>query len=89
MLTIDLIVYYCSVNSYMGTRLARSVILKEVGVNPLVTIAVPVAFHGCLDFYAFISAVEESSLPILRYLIVPVNLLLIGVLMTLCRRYVS
>jgi hypothetical protein len=71
----------------MGTRMARSAVLKEPGVNPFVTILVPVLFHGSLDFYAFFAEAEKTSMPVLGYLTTPVNVVLIGWLLFLCRRY--
>jgi hypothetical protein len=72
--------------SYMGTRMARSAVLKEPGVNPFVTILVPMLFHGSLDFYAFFAEAEKTSMPMLGYLTTPVNIVLIGWLLFLCRR---
>lgn len=70
---------------WAGTRMARYAILKEP-VNVAYTLLVPILFHGSLDAFAFFAAVESTSAPILSYLTMPFNIILIGLLMFLCRR---
>jgi hypothetical protein len=67
--------------------MARHAVLKEPKVYLLVTLGVPVLFHGTMDFYAFFAAAEARSAPILGLLATPLDIVLVFFLLLLCRRY--
>lgn len=70
---------------WVGTRMARLAVLKEP-VSVAKSISVAVLFHGSLDAFAFFALAEDDSAPILSYLAMPFNIVLITALMGMCRR---
>jgi hypothetical protein len=66
--------------------MARFAILKEPKVYVVQTLGVPILFHGSMDFFAFLAAVEERRTPVLSYLATPFDIVLVGLLLFVCRR---